>query len=307
MISDSIKRWLKQFRIAHVVRSHLTMISDWLTQFRIVHVVRSHLTPRKVSNLRIIRGLPTFSPNSGGRPEALAQVALQSAEMTFPSLIELARVFGHRPLEPIDAKAICRVGEDQQSASRLKDLFDKYGSDKARKHDYHHLYGHILSAPDNVRSVLEIGLGTNNTDVVSSMGVSGRPGASLRAFRDYLPQAEIFGADVDRRVLFEESRISTFFVDQTDWNTVAELGERLPDSMDLIIDDGLHAPDANIAIMRLAVQKLKIGGWVVIEDVPSATTSVWQIVSFLIMHTKYECSLIKAVSGSYLFAARRVS
>ena len=279
-------------------------IKQWLKQFRVAHVVRGHLMPQKVSDLRILKHLPTFSPGSSGSIEARSKLALQTAEMTFPNLIELARILGHRPLEPIVAKALCRYKEDQQAASRLKDLFDKYGSDKSSFHDYHHLYGHILSAPDKVLSVLEIGLGTNNTDIVSTMGPNGRPGASLRAFRDYLPHARIFGADIDRRVLFEEDRISTFFVDQTDLNTVAELGEHLPDNMDLIIDDGLHAPDANIAIMQLAVKKLKIGGWVVIEDIPPATTSVWQIVSFL-MSATYECFLVKATGATYLFAARR--
>ena len=40
-----------------------------------------------------------------------------------------------------------------------------------------------------------------------------QPGGCLRAFRDYLPNSQIFGADYDREVLLEEPRIRTTFVD----------------------------------------------------------------------------------------------
>ena len=64
-------------------------------------------------------------------------------------------------------------------------------------------------------NILEIGLGTNNVDVVSNMGRDGIPGASLRAFRDYLINSKIYGADIDKSILFSEERIETYFVDQT--------------------------------------------------------------------------------------------
>lgn len=279
-------------------------LRKWLEEFGILREVRDRVIPRQVDDVRILQSLPTFRPNSSGSIEVLARLTLQTAERTFPSLIELAGVSGRRPLAPVDVRSLCRSSEERQASARLKDLFANYGSDKTR-HDYHYLYGHILSAPDRVTSVLEVGLGTNNTDTVSNMGAAGRPGASLRAFRDYLPHAEIVGADIDRRVLFQESGISTFFVDQTDMRTVEELGERLPNDMDLIIDDGLHSPDANIAMILLAVRKLRVGGWLVVEDISVASLPVWQIISFL-MPGNFECSLVKASEG-HLFAARRVS
>ena len=69
---------------------------------------------------------------------------------------------------------------------------------------------------NNIRNIFEIGLGTNYKNIVSNMGINGKPGASLRAFRDYCPNASVFGADIDKRILFEEERIKTFYVDQTD-------------------------------------------------------------------------------------------
>jgi hypothetical protein len=80
---------------------------------------------------------------------------------------------------------------NEAAATKLKALFDEHGSDKANVHGYHPLYAAILDDPSAALSVLEIGLGTNNTDVASNMGAAGRPGASVRAFRDFLPNAAI--------------------------------------------------------------------------------------------------------------------
>ena len=48
------------------------------------------------------------------------------------------------------------------------------------------------------------------------MPIDSTPGASLRAWRDFFPNATILGADLDREVLFEEERITTGYMDQTD-------------------------------------------------------------------------------------------
>ena len=43
------------------------------------------------------------------------------------------------------------------------------------------------------------------------MNINGKPGASLRAWRDYFENALIYGADIDKNILFKENRINTFF------------------------------------------------------------------------------------------------
>ena len=55
----------------------------------------------------------------------------------------------------------------------------------------------------------------------SSMGVNGQPGASLRMWKDYFPNASIFGCDIDRDVLFSEERIKTFHCDQTSAKSIS--------------------------------------------------------------------------------------
>ena len=102
------------------------------------------------------------------------------------------------------ATFVADVGGDTD-ASQLGKLFSAYGSDKER-HGYHIAYAAILSLlrRNEPLTILEIGLGTNNSKLVSSMGSGGTPGASLRAFRDFLPTSTICGADVDRSILFHE-------------------------------------------------------------------------------------------------------
>jgi hypothetical protein len=100
------------------------------------------------------------------------------------------------------------------------------------------------------------------------MGQAGKPGASLRVWRDYFPNAEIFGADVDETILFNEPRIRTFHVDQTSKNSIDKMWNAIGVSdFDLMIDDGLHTFDAGRSLFENSVAKLSPTGQYIIEDV----------------------------------------
>lgn len=249
---------------------------------------------------QLIDALPTFRVSSAGSPQALADLTLQAAAQSVPLLAQLSEALGHPPLRPVPVESFVFNEASQKAASALKQLFDQHGSDKANAHNYHHLYGAILHNPEAVSAIFEVGLGTNNEDVVSNMGVHGKPGASLRAFRDYLPNAQIIGADVDRRVLFEEERIRTFFIDQTDQTVIDALAASIDLSFDLIIDDGLHSPNANLAMLTFALKKLRPGGVFVVEDVHPAHFPVWQVVSALLPPLGFK-SFFATASGGCLF------
>ena len=83
-------------------------------------------------------------------------------------------------------------------------VMTKNGSDKGRgRHNYTTIYSALFGKlRDEPLRIFELGLGTNNPHLPSSMGSLGRPGASLRGWRDLFPNAMIFGADVDRDILF---------------------------------------------------------------------------------------------------------
>jgi hypothetical protein len=252
----------------------------------------------------IIKALPLYVPGSSGSYKAIADLTILSANQIFPFLSHLIEVTGKNTLpDAVPIESVCTDTSSKECAESLKVCFDKYGSDKSSLNSYHLLYGAILKNTQSITAVLEIGLGTNNTDVASNMGRWGSPGASLRAFRDVLPNALIFGADVDKRVLFEEDRIKTFYVDQTDLKSFDELGKHLEEKFDLIIDDGLHAPNANIATLSFALERLKSGGRLVIEDINRNTLPVWHVVAALL--TPEYKPLILSTPKSSLFVVEK--
>jgi tetratricopeptide (TPR) repeat protein len=258
-------------------------------------------------NHAICAALPQFAPLGGGRISELADLTLLSANRTLPLIAQLADTLGiDRIAELKDATTLCDDPHKQASAKKLKGLFDAYGSDKASQHAYHYLYGSLFDHTGRVTSVLEIGLGTSNIYLPSNMGENGRPGASLRAFRDYFANANIYGADIDRQILFEENRIKTFYVDQTDRQSLEALGNATDSAFDLIIDDGLHAPDANLAVLNFGIGKLKPGGWLVIEDIKSDSIPVWQIVAAL-LPANYRPALVMDRLGSIAFIVKNAS
>jgi hypothetical protein len=152
----------------------------------------------------------------------------------------------------------------------LCELMTSYGSDKGyRWHNYTLLYHFLFRHHRHrVRSVFELGIGTNFADTPSNMGLNGSPGASLRAWRDYFPNARIVGADIDERVLFSEDRIITWQVDQRSKESIDRLWHHFGDvSFDIMIDDGLHQIDANATFMQNSVWKLRPHGFYIIEDI----------------------------------------
>ena len=174
------------------------------------------------------------------------------------------------------------VQYQKNDGSLLNILSDTYGSDKGEvspdsnpydwpSHNYVDFYSLVFGLRRNdVKSVIECGLGTNNSTLKSSMGINGKPGASLRMWRDYFPKANVVGCDIDSDVLFSEERIKTFYCDQTSTksiNTFMKNAEIVGDSVDIIIDDGLHEYFAGICFFENMIRFLRSVGIYIIEDV----------------------------------------
>ncbi len=256
------------------------------------------------TQIMFLESLPLFAPNSPGPRDARLILTFEAANRTFPLLAQLAETSRHRKQTiPLKDDSISAAPSAQDAANELEKLFGKHYSDKSSYHNYHRLYGPILRLPESITKVLEIGIGTNNEDVVSNMGRKGSPGASLRAFRDFLPHAQIYGADIDPRILFREERIDTFVVDQTDLTSLARLGDSVGTDFDLIIDDGLHAPHANLAVLLFAMNRVRPGGFIVIEDIARCTAPLWEVAMALVPST-FECQLFDTRNTLVLVAQR---
>ena len=175
-----------------------------------------------------------------------------------------------------------RISGSGKPAS-LHAICDLHGSDKGSAlgssprypwppHTYADYYSlRFGAAREEIQSVFECGVGTANSRFPANMGKAYEPGASLRVWRDYFPNATVYGADIDSDVLFNEERISTVLVDQTDEASINAMWSRIPISeFDLIVDDGLHEFRAGICLFENSSHRLAHTGVWVIEDVTLA-------------------------------------
>lgn len=186
----------------------------------------------------------------------------------------------------------------QMQPTALCELISSFGSDKAGPfHNYTILYDHLFSKfRKRDVEIFELGIGTNKIDFPSSMGPRGKPGASLRAWRAYFNSAKIYGADIDRDVLFVEDRIQTFWVDQTKADAIRALWRQLPDiSFDIMIDDGLHDASANICFFLESFQKLKPGGIYMVENIRQSDAGVMNSFVHSIAHVG-KCAIITSLN-----------
>jgi hypothetical protein len=147
-----------------------------------------------------------------------------------------------------------------------------YGSDKGGRnnhHNYSDYYSELFfNQRKRIKNFLEIGLGTNDISMASNMGKEGIPLASLKAWRDYFENANIYGADIDKNILKNDTRIKTFFVDQTNPETIKLMFEKIGvNKFDIILEDGLHEYSANICFFENSIDFLSDDGIYIIEDV----------------------------------------
>jgi hypothetical protein len=176
--------------------------------------------------------------------------------------------------------AVSSFAYNNRSPTVLCELMQKFGSDKARRaHNYAAFYHQLfLKEKETIRYIFEMGIGTNNPKLVSSMGINGKPGASLRGWQEFFPNANVFAADIDDKILFNDERISTFHCDQTSPISIAKLwaSEKLKSiEFDILIDDGLHTIEGGTILLQNSLHKVKENGFYVIEDLKNDDLERW--------------------------------
>lgn len=162
--------------------------------------------------------------------------------------------------------------------TELCELFKKYNSDKCPEvfHSYSPLYfKYLKNIKASAKNVLEIGIGYDQL-MKPICGQEYVPGASLRAWRDFFPNAMIYGADIDQTVLFNEDRIKCFYTDQSNADELEKTIDQIKKEsendnlkFDLIIDDGSHIKEhmeLTFKFLKKYVDDLK---YYIIEDIKS--------------------------------------
>jgi FkbM family methyltransferase len=173
----------------------------------------------------------------------------------------------------------------------LVQIFQKYGTDKL-VNGYAPLYHTLLDGRrEQVRSVLEVGIGTMIPGVHSSMvgyaGAGYSPGGSLRAWRDYFRNASVLGMDVQPDTQFSEERIQTVLCDSTDALAVQRaVGDKM---FDFIVDDGSHVDVNQFSTLRNLYGRLRPGGFYVIEDIHpgNSVRDAPHLVGSIVGHNEY--------------------
>jgi hypothetical protein len=170
----------------------------------------------------------------------------------------------------------------------------KYGTDKCLqiKHSYTPFYYQLLSNKrKSIKKVLELGIGktrknTHQPEVIYEHGVVPylMRGASLYMWRDFFPNAQIYGADDSPETLFEDTRIQTFFCDETIKEDILKLIKKTGPDIDLFIDDGNHNRRRQIFLCKTSMPLLKKDVIYIIEDVRYPD----EIVSAL---SEYDCQI----------------
>lgn len=180
----------------------------------------------------------------------------------------------------------------------LAELIEFYGSDKNAS-KYTEAYSHFFDGIKNeVNSILEIGLGTIVVGAKSSMhdwksNFVGeyKPGASLRAWQDYFPNANVYGGDIQEDTQFEDKRIKTYLFNSQDG---VECNKSLKDlTFDIIIDDGDHDAISQIKTFYNLIGRVNKNGFYVIEDLtPGNAEPVIQYIQPAIQAIGFESYLI---------------
>ena len=248
-----------------------------------------------------LRRVPTFIPGSKLAYD-IPELVLDGIERFPHALDEL----GQRS-EIVSTISATTFNSENTVALQLEERFKYYGSDKSSIHNYHLIYGQIINdlGLSSALNLLEIGIGSTNPAIPSNMGIDGHPGASLRAFRDVISLGQIFGADIDPDILFQENRIKTSIVDQMVPETFSKMHKSFGQpGYDLIIDDGLHAVSANLNTLLFGLEVLNKGGWIVIEDI-WAGKACWHTVYRLLDGDHFDKYLIQISSGCHAFVIRK--
>ena len=157
--------------------------------------------------------------------------------------------------------------EIYKNATELCELALTYGSDKCPqiKHHYTPVYFDLFGKRrKTVKKVLEIGVG-DLAHMPDSPNY--KVGGNLYMWRDFFPNAQIYGADILPELVFEVGRIKTLKCDQSKKEDLEKLIEQTGRDIDLFIDDASRRPEGQVFTCLTLMPLLKKEVTYVIEDV----------------------------------------
>lgn len=158
----------------------------------------------------------------------------------------------------------------------LCEIAFKYGTDKCPqlKHAYTPFYYQLLKdKTESVKKVLELGIGhykgmdKNEWHFDPGLNRKYHRGASLYMWRDFFPNAQIFGADRVPEAIFADDRIKNFLIDERKKADLEELIRQTGSDIDIVVDDASHHVDDQIFAAITLLPLLNENVTYIIEDV----------------------------------------
>lgn len=166
--------------------------------------------------------------------------------------------------------------EFKNGLTPLCKLAHKYGTDKCPqlKHTYTPFYYKLWKDKRKlVKKVLEIGIGhykgMQHVEITYDPGLNRQyhRGASLYMWRDFFPNAQIYGADIRPETIFQDERIKTYLCDERKKEDLERLIQEAGSDIDLFVDDASHHLNDQIFACQTLMPLLKKGVYYIIEDV----------------------------------------
>lgn len=151
----------------------------------------------------------------------------------------------------------------------------RYGTDKCPqiKHCYTPFYYEMFKdRQKEVKKVVEMGIGRyfdmENKDKIydETLRRTYHKGASLKMWRDFFPNAIIYGADVRPETMFTDKRIETILCDETKKEDLVNLIRHTGSDIDLFVDDASHHVDHQLFMCQTVMPLLGKNVTYVIED-----------------------------------------
>ncbi len=161
----------------------------------------------------------------------------------------------------------------------LCELAFKYGTDKCPqlKHSYTPFYYEIFKdRRKSIKKVLELGIGyypgMDKNEWIFDPGLNRNyhRGASLYMWRDFFPNALIYGADKVSETIFQDERITTLLVDERKKEDIEGLIRQVGSDVDVVVDDASHKASDQIFAAEILLPLLDKDVIYIIEDVDDA-------------------------------------
>jgi hypothetical protein len=190
----------------------------------------------------------------------------------------------------MEREEIMRLGivKPMEFETPLCELAYKYGTDKCPQvvHSYTPYYYEIFKHKQgSVRKLVELGIGYAG-DMKPPSPPHYQTGASLLMWRDFFPNAQVYGADIRVPSMIEAERVKTFLCDEEKEGDLKDLVTKTGSDVDIFIDDAIHLKKHQIFAARILMPLLDRDVTYIIEDVRSPDIVMAAL-------EEYDCEMVK--------------